>query len=239
MRVTLVMLTYNRADIVARSMAHNVAHAGVPIDELVWVDNGSTDHVRDVMLTYKPDVCVLNKCNLGVSKGYNRGFAVATGDYIAITDDDMLMPSGWLATFKTYLTTIANTGVACIFHDNPNVLLRNRQFSNGLEYLPCYPIGRRIVSRELLAKRIGYLREDFGLFGLEDIEWGRRAVRVCREDGLLTYAIPGQRAIHLGTEVVDGSEYRAFKRRENHDPRKAFVMATCHADNYPYYNPYA
>lgn len=238
MRVSLVMLTYNRASLLQRVMDHNLTHAGSCIDELVWVDNGSTDGTREVMHSYHPDACVLNKVNIGVFKGYNRGFALATGDYIVITDDDMLMPKGWLASFRTYLTTITNTGVACYLWDDPNLVAGNVQESHGLKYLPCHPIGRFIVARDLLVKKIGYLREDFGLYGLGDIEWARRAVRVCKQEGLLAYAIPAPRSVHIGTAACDQPGYREFKRREGEDPSKMQLLRRCHLENYPYYNPF-
>jgi GT2 family glycosyltransferase len=238
MRISLVMLTYNRADFVQRTMAHNMANANAPLHELIWVDNGSTDHVRDVMFAYNPDVCILNKTNRGVSRGYNSGFAAATGDYIVITDSDMLMPDDWLGTFLAYLIGIPHTGVACMFHHEIKHVRRPIEQFNGLYYHPCDPWGRRIVSRQLLVEKIGYLREDFGLYGWEDIEWAHRAVRVCRQERLLTYCIPGQYAEHLGTHEQDPVAYRAFKAREGEDPCKRDVFERCRAQGYPYFNPY-
>jgi glycosyltransferase involved in cell wall biosynthesis len=246
MRISLIILTFNRAEFVRRAVAHNLANANHPIDELIWVDNGSTDHVRDVMREHGPDVCVLNKTNLGVAKGYNRGFALATGDYILITGCDMLMPDGWLAAFRAYLIAIPNTGVACMFHPTRAAELGDRVLhASGLAYQACTPWGRRIVSRELLTKKIGYLREDFGLYGWEDVEWGERAARVCREENLLTYSIPGFVPKHLGTEGVrahdgkDAADYHAFKRREAVDPAKKATLERCRALGHPYFNPYA
>lgn len=238
MRISLVMLTYNRADLVERIMAHNLANAGGAPDELIWVDNGSTDRVRDVMRSYKPDVSVLNKSNLGIFKGYNRGFILASGDYVTITDDDMLMPNGWLAAYRAYLEGISNTGVACILWNRRRRLSTTLE-TNGLKYQPCHPLGRFIVHRDLLLRRIGLFREEFGLIGPGDIEWSRRASRVCKEDGLLTYALAGYQSEHLGTPECDGQKYFAYKEREAGDPRKRAILAFCAAAKYPYYNPYA
>jgi GT2 family glycosyltransferase len=241
MRTSLLVLTFNRAEIVERSVSHNLATAGAPIDELVWVDNGSTDDVRVVMNRFDPDVCVLNKTNLGVSKGYNRAYALATGDYIVIVDSDFLLPDRWLATFQQYVTSIPNTGVACILHKylQPNYVLLNTRWSNGLCYAPCSPRGCRFVSRELLVKKIGFLREEFGPYGLEDLEWRRRAVRVCNEEGLITYAIMGQMAEHLGIDKADAPEYVAFKRRHARDQNKFHILKQFAQDNYRYFNPFA
>jgi GT2 family glycosyltransferase len=239
MRVSLVMLTYNRLEFLQRTMAHNMANAGYPLHELVWVDNGSSDGVHQVMSTYKPDVSILHKTNLGVSRGYNRGFALATGDYVLITDDDMLMPDNWLATFVSYLIAIPHTGVACMFRHELKRQQRRLESFNGVFYHPGTPWGTRIVRRDLLVQKIGYLREDFGLYGWEDVEWGQRALRVCRELGLLTYHIPGQYSEHLGTLGRDSAEYRAFKDQQGDDPRKQEVLERSKAQDYPYFNPYA
>jgi glycosyltransferase involved in cell wall biosynthesis len=238
MRISLVMLTYNRADLVERVMAHNLANAGSQIDELIWVDNGSTDRVHDVMQRYQPDVSVLNRRNVGIFKGYNRGFILATGDFVMITDDDMLMPAGWLAAYRRYLTQIPETGVATILWKSPRPKVSTTRIVNGLECHPCGFLGRFIVSRELLIKKIGLLREDFGLIGPGDVEWSRRAIRICKAEGLLVYAIAGMESEHLGTPEYDGEEYFAFKVREAHDPRKRSLLRFCEMANYPYYNPY-
>lgn len=254
MKVSWLILTYNRAEKVQKAVSHNIENCGEQWDELVWVDNGSSDDVRDVMAGFKPDTSVLHKTNLGVGPGYNRAMLLATGEYMVITGCDMLMPKDWLKTFKTYMKAIPQTGIACMYHAQLSWVPErkrkmkaggdwNRETINGLEIVHAMPIERRMFSRKLLGK-IGYLREDFGLYGWEDCEWGHRAERVCDELGLLYYMIPGNHPEHLGTEAIksydgkDESEYHAFKQRESADPRKQDVMRQCREKNWPYYTPY-
>lgn len=254
MKVSWLILTYNRAEKVQRAITHNMTHAGEQWDEMVWVDNGSTDGVRGFMSSLNPAVSILHNRNLGVAPGYNRAMLLSSGDYMVITGCDMLMPKDWLKTFKDHLRAIPNTGVACIYSgplsDLPERARKGagpgqwvKETINGKEIIHAMPMGRRIYSRKLLQK-IGYLREDFGLYGWEDCEWGHRAERVCDENGLLYYVIPGMVADHLGTEGVhaydgkDESAYHLFKQRESNDPRKHELMRKCKEENYPYYNPY-
>lgn len=240
MRVSLVLLTYNRAALVERALKHNFEKAGASINELVWIDNGSTDSVRDVVEQYHPDVTVLNKTNLGVAKGWNRGYALTTGDHLVMVDSDFLLPTDWLVTFKIYMTAIPRSGVACILHRDlrPDYVAASTRQINGFPYIPCHPVGCRFLTRDLLIAKIGYLREDFGLYGWEDVEWARRAVRVCRERRLLTYAIPNQRAEHLGTESADDPKYLAFKRLQGGDARKRELLRHYAEQRFPYYSPY-
>lgn len=249
MKISLVVLTYNRAETVERAMKHNFEKAGRKIDEFVWVDNGSHDGVRDVMKAFDPDVSILHKENLGVAHGYNRGYALATGDYVVITGCDMLMPDNWLATMVEYIEKIPNTGVACMYsqpiHKVPERIRGLETTIAGLRVQPALPFGRRILRRDLLIGKIGYLREDFGLYGWEDVEWGERALRVCEKEGLLCYAIPEQIAEHLGTEGVrmhdgkDPADYHAFKQNEVRDPHKQEIMGKARGAGYPYFNSFA
>lgn len=246
MKISLVVLTFNRAETVARAVAHNIANAGRKIDELVWVDNGSTDGVRDVMRGFNPDVSILHAENLGVAKGYNRGFAVSGGDWIVLTGCDMLMPDGWLATMERYAESLPSTDIVAMY-SVPFEQCRERLYGemltspDGLPYQRALPMGRRMMRRDVLS-RAGYLREDFGLYGWEDVEWARR----CVARGLFCYAVPGMVAEHLGTEGVrmfkpggDPQGYHEFKKAEVSDPAKLQLMARCEDQGYPYYNPYA
>lgn len=252
MKVSLVLLTMNRAAVVARAYAHNLSSAGADVDEVVWVDNGSTDEQGLVMSrairgVREPDVVVLNRKNLGVARGYNRGYALATGDYVVITGCDMLMPDQWLATMLAYQEEL--NGITCIysrpFSDVPERMEGPPAVApSGASYQPAMPIGRRLLRRDLFLD-IGYFREDFGLYGWEDVEWGHRASKVCKEKGLPTYAIPGMVAEHLGTEGVlghdgkDDAAYHAFKRMEALNPKKQDVLRRAREDGYPHFNPYA
>lgn len=253
--VSWVVLTYNRCESVRKAITHCMEYAGEKWDELVWVDNGSVDGVRDFMRSLKPDVTILNKENLGVAKGYNRGLALSSCDYVVITGCDMLMPDGWLRTFKEYVRRIPQTGVACIYSGplswvperarkgTPEELWK-RETLNGLDIVHAMPIGRRILSRRLLME-IGFFHEGFGLYGWDDVVWGHRAEKICDEKGLLYYVIPDQIAEHLGTEGVmmfdgkDDFDYHAFKKKEADDRNKHKLMAELSRQGWPYFNPYA
>lgn len=247
MKISWVILTYNRLEPVKRAFVHNVENAGAPIDELIWVDNGSNDGTKEFALEQHPDVMVANKVNLGVAKGYNRAFVLATGDYIVITGCDMLMPKDWMKTLKTYLEKIPNTGVACMYSvqlDEVKERLKGeREIVEGLPIVPALPIGRRVFSRQVL-EETGYLREDFGLYGWEDVEWATRCWNACKRIGVRSYVIPDMVAEHLGTEgikMTDGKDpidYHKFKQDEVKDPKKMELLRWCETNNYPYYNPY-
>ena len=85
-RVTILVLTYNRADEVLHTLEKLVeGHPDVPI---IVVDNGSTDATANRISHAFPQITVV-RCasNLGAA-GRNAGVARVTTDYVAFCDDD-------------------------------------------------------------------------------------------------------------------------------------------------------
>lgn len=238
--VTWIVLTYNRAETVKTAIASCMANAGTHWDEMIWVDNGSSDDMS-FMHDMKPDVKVLNKRNLGVARGYNIGLGLASRDYIVITGCDMIMPDGWLALFKEYIAA-APQSIFSIY-SKPLDYCRERllgapQLIGSLPVIPAMALERRIFKRSLLGS-IGYFPESFGLYGFDDLAWAERAHR-----HTTTYVIPTVHAIHLGTEGIYAQnekelpEYHAFKHKEATDPAKQLELERLRRLGWPKYSPY-
>jgi glycosyltransferase involved in cell wall biosynthesis len=90
--VSVVVPTYNRANVVRASIESVLrqSHANV---EVVVVDDGSTDDTQRVVESYGAPVRYLYQANSGVSAARNLGFASARGEFIALLDsDDQFLP---------------------------------------------------------------------------------------------------------------------------------------------------
>jgi GT2 family glycosyltransferase len=250
--ISWVILTYNRGEIVKEALSHCFDYSGAPeaIEEVVWVDNGSTDKVcREFMRTLEPEVSVLLSDNLGVARGYNIGMGLATKDYIVITGCDMKMPANWLRTMLDYVERVPETGVASVYSIHwtarPERLRKGFGIKeiNGMPLVHAMPIERRIFRRELLAD-FGYFPETLGLYGYDDLCWAYRTERICDQKGLLYYVIPDLVAEHLGTEGInaadgkDSSQYHAFKQKEVRDPRKREEMDRLKELGWPRFSPF-
>lgn len=252
MKVSWVILTFNRFNTVRKSFKHNLDFMGTGITsdslEIIWVDNGSHEDKNDMLLNELADVKIFNKFNLGVAKGYNRGMAMATGDLIAITGCDRLMPKNWLRNALDAHIQIPGTGIVSYFSkliaDVPERTLGPSNVIQGIEIQPALPLEAKIFSKKLQSE-IGYFKEDLGLYGWEDVLWAERAEQVCLNLALLNYTLPGQIAQHLGDEGIhewknggDDKAYHEFKRKEALDPRKKEICEEHRRQGFPYYNPY-
>lgn len=95
--LSVIIVTYNRADMLAETLDSIVEQTRVP-DEVVIVDNNSTDHTKAVAERYK------NKLNIvyvfegiqGTSTARNTGVKASKGDIIVFTDDDCIADKNWL-----------------------------------------------------------------------------------------------------------------------------------------------
>ncbi len=90
--VSVIIPTYNRADLIEQAIDSLLSQTRVP-DEIIVVDDGSTDNTPEVLARYGSSIRVISQSNAERSAARNVGMQAATGDLIALLDsDDTLMP---------------------------------------------------------------------------------------------------------------------------------------------------
>ena len=88
-KISVLILTFNRADKLDRCLRSIWAGTYIP-DEVVVVDNGSSDHTSSVVANYPVNYVRLHK-NYGCPTGRNIGVQNCSGELVYMLDDD-----GWL-----------------------------------------------------------------------------------------------------------------------------------------------
>jgi glycosyltransferase involved in cell wall biosynthesis len=100
--ISVVVPTYNRADHLPR-LLNALVQQTLPKDrfELILVDDGSKSPIAPIAEEYATRIALkcLRQPNAGPAAARNAGIAVATGMFIAFTDDDCAPDSDWLANF--------------------------------------------------------------------------------------------------------------------------------------------
>jgi O-antigen biosynthesis protein len=66
--------------------------------EIILIDDGSTDGTRDWLTTLEAPPCrvLLNERNFGYAVSNNRAAAVATGEFLVLLNNDLILQPGWL-----------------------------------------------------------------------------------------------------------------------------------------------
>ncbi len=90
--VSVVIPTYNRAAYIGDAIESALNQTRVP-DEILVIDDGSTDNTPEVLSQFDAPVTVIRQHNRGRSAARNVGLSQATGDAVLFLDsDDLLMP---------------------------------------------------------------------------------------------------------------------------------------------------
>lgn len=90
--------------------------------ETIVVDNGSTDGSKELILKKFPNVLLIqNKKNLGFAKAVNQAIKSARGDYIFITNDDVVFGKKSLKNLVDYSFNNQQIGIlgGLIYKKNP------------------------------------------------------------------------------------------------------------------------
>ena len=108
--ISILICTHNRCDLLRKALdAFGRLAPGGGIDrEVVVVDNASTDQTREVVAesagTSGHPVRYVFEGRLGKSNALNTGIGQCSGEVVAFTDDDAIVPPDWLeriaATFE-------------------------------------------------------------------------------------------------------------------------------------------
>jgi glycosyltransferase involved in cell wall biosynthesis len=115
-KVSALIPTYNRRDYICRAIQSVLAQS-LPVDEIIVVDDGSTDGTGEYLKQrYGDRVAVVRQQNQGVGVARRRAVAEARGDWVAFLDSD----DEWLPDRNAAFVRAADVlppNVAWIFGD--------------------------------------------------------------------------------------------------------------------------
>jgi GT2 family glycosyltransferase len=115
---SVVVATRDRGATVARAIASILA-TRYPEVELIIVDQSRDAATENAVAPYlaraDDGACVryLRSATTGVSNGRNLGIEAARNEWIAITDDDCEVPTGWLDALAAAVTAQPGAGIVC------------------------------------------------------------------------------------------------------------------------------
>jgi glycosyltransferase involved in cell wall biosynthesis len=89
MNISVIVPTYNRADLIAETLESILAQ-NYPPTEIIVVDDGSTDNTEQIVRKYAPAVSYLRIKNSGECAARNAGVAHCSGDWVGFCDSDDL-----------------------------------------------------------------------------------------------------------------------------------------------------
>jgi len=210
---SVVIVNWNAGPLLAECVAAVTAQLR-PGDEVVLVDNGSTDDSGAAVVARHPAVRVIETgANLGFAAGANRGADAAGGDVLLFLNPDARPAREALALLVDTLALVPGAGIAggglvddagrwqpaaARFGPVAHLLLdttpgrlpaRWRRRPHAVDWV----YGTFVAVRRDLFRQLGGFDVRFFLYG-EDMDLCHRAARV----GARTILVPAARAIHHG-----------------------------------------
>jgi len=176
--VSIVIATYNRADILPRCL-DAVAEQTYKDFEVLIVDDGSQDGTVafvEALAREKPHLGIrllVNETNRGANASRNRGIREAEGELVAFLDSDCIADRDWL---ENLLTGFVSEEVAAVTGtvNNPDPSNIYELVYKGTSRVHGAGEAHRLVAGNLVIRREHLLR-----FPLEeDLKWG------CDEEGI-------------------------------------------------------
>lgn len=99
--MSVVLVTFNSAPDVAQTAASIAAQLQVG-DELILIDNGSSDETIKLVLQNAPGTHVVSQANVGFASGCNAGAQIAHGDLLLFLNPDALLQPGALDLLRAH-----------------------------------------------------------------------------------------------------------------------------------------
>lgn len=133
--VSIIIPTYNYARGVGETIDCALAQT-YPNVEVIVVDDGSTDHTWDVLMSYGGCITAIHKSNGGVSTARNVGFEASKGEFLLFLDSDDLIPPEKIEILLHALTSNPSWGMVysawqCIDETGQRVLSEVRYRKQG------------------------------------------------------------------------------------------------------------
>jgi glycosyltransferase involved in cell wall biosynthesis len=92
MSISVIVPTYNSSKTIERAL-QSVFNQSRPADEIIVIDDGSSDDTVDILNKYREKIVIISQTNSGAAAARNRAVERSSGDLIAFLDsDDMWHP---------------------------------------------------------------------------------------------------------------------------------------------------
>lgn len=99
--ISVIIPTWNRADLL-RSILTNLKGQTQPPDQIIVVDNGSTDTSK--LVARKSDVELVElSSNQGFAAAVNKGLKQVQGDWVLLVNNDVQLQEDWICRMMTAL----------------------------------------------------------------------------------------------------------------------------------------
>ncbi len=119
-KISVIIPVFNRSALIRRAV-DSVLSQSLPPDEIIVVDDGSTDDTLRILKNYERKIKIIAQKNRGVSTARNAGIREAKGDWVALLDSD----DEWLPKKLEYAVEYIRNNPAIKIFQCEEIWIRN------------------------------------------------------------------------------------------------------------------
>jgi GT2 family glycosyltransferase/lipopolysaccharide/colanic/teichoic acid biosynthesis glycosyltransferase len=183
--VSIVIVTYNSARVIAACLESLAAEAASGLAEVIVVDNASSDDSVEIVRSGFPWVALIaGRDNLGYSKGVNLGIQQARGRFLLVLNPDTVVRRGSLRRLIDFVERTPDAGIVgpkLIFHDGTVQLSCRRFYTFTVLLMRRTPLGKLFPRSRAVRE---HLMLDFDHNTTREVDWVIGAAMFVRRDAV-------------------------------------------------------
>ncbi len=214
--VSLVIPVYNQL-LHTMQCLESILRQPDKVDEIIVVDNASTDGTPDYLKGMDTVTVIRNATNLGCAKVWNQGIKTSRGEVVGILSNDVVVTSGWLPSLLRFMEETGHGIVSPAMREGPLDYELDKYaaaFTAACETAtragflgPCMLVRREVFDQ------IGLFDERFSYGGCEDVDFLWRAERAG-----ITVGVTGSAFIHrfgmIAQNTVKRTESKTYPAQD-------------------------
>lgn len=232
LKISAVVPTYNSEKIIKECLDSLIAQTH-PFDEIILVDNASTDKTREIIKNYPFKKILLEK-NMERCVSRNTGWRAAQNELVAIIENDSVYDIHWVEKVLECFENGADAAVdrRGVYKPKTFISRMNDEFFKVRLLKNKYkPYSAWAFKKGILEEMGGY---DEGMVGFEDRELGKRLI----EKGYKIAYQPEAVSYHAGEPATLKQElkrswwfgvrgHKYYKKYPNEFPYARFIIFSC------------
>jgi N-acetylglucosaminyl-diphospho-decaprenol L-rhamnosyltransferase len=191
MSVSVIIVSFNGRELLGRCLRSVMAEVDLSADEVLVVDNASTDGAPDLVAEWFPEVALIRSAsNSGFAVANNRAIVQASGEYVMLLNPDTELSPGVLSALKADMVADSDIGML-----GPRLCNTDGSLQYSMRRFPT--LGRQLAEAVFLHRILGRLGCDIGevvrasdaYCSPHDVDWISGAAMFVRREAIVQAGI--------------------------------------------------
>lgn len=222
--VSIIIATKNRLELLKQTVASVLNNTGGIEFEVIVIDDASVDGAQEWLQTLPDTVRVVSMPDSkGCGAVKNAGAAIASGELLYFSDNDVYFAEGWLGELVDTYRKHMPSGLRILggdFHPHHGEIERVEILGRTVRYSDNQPGFSMLMSKEHFNRFGPFAHAGAGEYGVEDTDICNKTTRA----GLRVGAVVPNVLYHCGITNSDGQKTAGYEHFQYEDLPEGVVQ---------------